>query len=191
VGGVVPGRIGNRHPTVVPYKTFEVADGSMIIAVGNDGQFRLLCDELGIREYGEDPRFATSRARLENREAIEAVIQERVRGVGKDEIIARLVARGVPAGPVNTIDQTFGDPFVEARKTVHHFTRPDGVKIPTVAFPGKLSETPADYRYQPPRVGEHTIDILREWLDCDDEEISRLVASGAIAQRDDEQASAS
>jgi crotonobetainyl-CoA:carnitine CoA-transferase CaiB-like acyl-CoA transferase len=190
VGGVVPGRIGNRHPTVVPYKTFDVADGSMIIAVGNDGQFRLLCDELGIREYGEDPRFATSRARLENREAIEDVIQERVRGVGKDEIIARLVARGVPAGPVNTIDQTFGDPFVEARNTVHHFTRPDGVEIPTVAFPGKLSETPADYRYQPPRVGEHTIDILREWLDCDDEEISRLVASGVIAQRDEGQASA-
>src|SRR5262249_49416187 len=152
VGGTVPGRMGNRHPTVVPYKTFDVADGSIIIAVGNDSQFRLLCTELGIGELGEDLRFATSSARQKNRDILQAIIQERVRTLRRDEIIARLVARGVPTGPVNALNEVFADAFVEARKTVHRYRRPDGVEIPTVAFPGKLSETPADYRYRPPQI---------------------------------------
>lgn len=182
VGGVVPGRLGNRHPTVVPYKTFEVADGSMIIAVGNDGQYRLLCEELGVPELGADPRFATSRARLVNRDEIEGIVQDLVRGFTRDELIERLAARGVPAGPVNSIKDIFEDPFVEARETVHRFVREDGVEIPTVAFPAKLSETPADYRYRPPRVGEHSREILSEWLELDDAAIRALEARGAIAQ---------
>ena len=151
VGGVVPGRLGNRHPTVVPYKTFDVADGVMIIAVGNDRQFRALCEELGQPELGSDARFE---------------------------------AKGVPAGPVNSVRDIFEDPFIEARKTVHRFVREDGVEIPTVAYPGKLSRTPADYRYQPPRVGEQTRDILNDWLALGDETLDALASAGAIAQRD-------
>jgi crotonobetainyl-CoA:carnitine CoA-transferase CaiB-like acyl-CoA transferase len=185
VGGIVPGRLGNRHPTVVPYKTFEVADGSMIIAVGNDGQFRLLCDELGVPELGTDPRFVTSAARLINRDEIEAKVQELVRNIPRDALMDRLVARGVPAGPVNSIKDIFEDPFIEARRTVHRFVREDGVEVPTVAFPAKLSETPADYRYAPPRVGEHTQQILRDWLALDDAALAALETGGAIAQRAD------
>jgi crotonobetainyl-CoA:carnitine CoA-transferase CaiB-like acyl-CoA transferase len=181
VGGVVPGRLGNRHPTVVPYKTFTVADGVIIIAVGNDGQFRQLCKELGVPELGTDPRFATSRARLINREAIETIVQDLVRGLEGHALIDRLAACGVPAGPVNTIKEVFEDPFVEARGTVHRFVRDDGVEIPSVAFPGKLSVTPATYRYQPPRVGEHSREILSEWLDLDDERLDALRRSGIIA----------
>lgn len=184
VGGIVPGRLGNRHPTVVPYKTFEVADGMMIIAVGNDRQFRTLCDEMGHAELGIDPRFATSGARLVNRTAIEAIVQDMVRPFERDELMARFVARGIPAGPVNTIKDVFEDPFVEARQTVHRFRREeDGVEIPTVAYPGKLSATPADYRHCPPRVGEHSREILGQWLGLDDAALDALTADGAIAQR--------
>jgi crotonobetainyl-CoA:carnitine CoA-transferase CaiB-like acyl-CoA transferase len=183
VGGIVPGRLGNRHPTVVPYKTFEVADGIIIIAVGNDGQFRMLCSELGMAGVADDPKFATGRARLINRDEIEAMVQERVAGFSGLALIDKLVAKGIPAGPVNTIKQVFEDPFVAARGTVHHFQRADGIEIPTVAFPGKLSATPAGYRYCPPRVGEQSREILNEWLGLGDAQLDALEAQRAIVQR--------
>ncbi|MFA5962830.1 MAG: CaiB/BaiF CoA-transferase family protein [Sphingomonas sp.] len=182
VGGIVPGRLGNRHPTVVPYKTFEVADGTIIIAVGNDGQFRALCKELGVPELGEDPRFVTSRARLINRDAIEAIVQDLVRGRDGAALIERFAACGVPAGPVNTIKQVFEDPFVTARETVHRFVRDDGVEIPTVAYPGKFSATPVQYRREPPRVGEHSREILSDWLDLDDTRFDALRHDGVIGR---------
>ncbi|MDH7971717.1 CaiB/BaiF CoA-transferase family protein [Sphingomonas sp. AR_OL41] len=180
VGGVVPGRLGNRHPTVVPYKTFEVADGIIIIAVGNDGQFRALCDELGVPELGSDPRFVTSRARLINRDAIEAIVQDLVRGEQGAALIERFAACGVPAGPVNNIDQVFDDPFVAARGTVHRFEREDGIAIPTIAYPGKFSATPVQYRRAPPRVGEQSREILSDWLDLDDARFDALQRDGVI-----------
>ena len=182
VGGVNPGRLGNRHPTVVPYKTFEVADGIMIIAVGNDGQFRALCRELGVEEWADDDRFRTSRARQVNRDAIEAMVQDKVRGFDSGPLIERLAAAGVPAGPVNTIKDIHADPFIEARKVVHRYVREDGVEIPTVAFPGKLSATPADYRHRPPRVGEQTREVLADWLG-EAEDIAALEAAGVVVQR--------
>ncbi len=164
VGGVVPGRMGNRHPTVVPYKTFAVADGTIIIAVGNDGQFRALCAELGLAGVADDPRFATARARQINRDAIEAIVDAAVSHMTAAALLDRLVAAGVPAGPVNSLDQVFADPFVAARGTVQHLMRPDGVAVPTVAFPAKLSATPATYRAAPPHLGEHGRAVLAEWL---------------------------
>ena len=184
VGGIDPGRMGNRHPTIVPYKTFEASDGTVIIAVGNDLQFRALCRELGVPELGADPRFATSRARLANREAIEARVQELVGACQGRSLIERLVACGVPAGPVNTIRQAFDDPFVEARGTVYRFRRDDGVEIPSVAFPAKLSATPAAYRYPPPRIGEHSREILGQWLGLDAGALDDLQSAGTIASRD-------
>jgi crotonobetainyl-CoA:carnitine CoA-transferase CaiB-like acyl-CoA transferase len=180
VGGVVPGRSGNRHPTVVPYTTFDVADGTLVIAVGNDGQFRALCDELGVGELADDPRFATSRARLANRDAIEAIVRDLVRPLASAELIARMAARGVPAGPVNAIDQVFADPFVAARGTVRRFTRDDGVEVPSVAYPAKLSATPARFERPPPRIGEHSREILGAWLGTTTAELDRLAAAGAI-----------
>lgn len=183
VGGIVPGRLGNRHPTVVPYTTFAVADGVLIIAIGNDGQFRAFCAEMGKPELGTDPRFALARDRLINRDAIEGIVQELVRGEERDALIARLEACGVPVGPVNTLEDVFSDPFVEARNTVYRFEREDGVEIPSVAYPGKLSATPADYRYQPPRVGEQTRELLSDWLGLDEAELAALEAAGAVVQR--------
>ena len=93
----------------------------------------------------------------------------------KLDFIARLEACGVPVGPVNTLEDVFNDPFVEARQTVHRFVREDGVEIPSVAYPGKLTATPADYRYQPPKVGEQTRELLGEWLGLGDAELKGVV----------------
>jgi crotonobetainyl-CoA:carnitine CoA-transferase CaiB-like acyl-CoA transferase len=134
VGGVNPGRMGNRHPTVVPYKTFRVKDGEIIIAVGNDGQFRSFCVEMGRPELADDPRFVTGSQRLINRDAIEGIFQEIVADLEGGPLVERLVAVNVPAGPVNTIRDIFADPFIAARKTVHRFVREDGVEIPPWPF---------------------------------------------------------
>ncbi len=168
VGGIDPGRLGNRHPTVVPYTTFDVADGTIVIAVGNDRQFRLLCAEMGVPDLADDPRFVTARARQINRNAIESIIRDHVRTFPGEALVERLVAAGIPAGPVNTISEVFADPVIAARGTVHHFQREDGATIPSVAFPAKLSATPATFRRRPPRVGENAADILAEWLDLDE-----------------------
>ena len=125
VDGRVPGRLGNRHPTVVPYTTFAVADGTVILAVGNDGQFRAFCTAMGRTELGTDPRFATGPARVINRDALEGLIAELLKDQPRDALIARLEEAGVPVGPVNTLEDVFADPFVEARQTVHRFRRDD------------------------------------------------------------------
>jgi crotonobetainyl-CoA:carnitine CoA-transferase CaiB-like acyl-CoA transferase len=164
VGGVDPGRLGNRHPTVVPYKTFDVADGTIIIAIGNDGQFRAFCRLMGVAELAEDERFVTARARLINRDAIEAEVQRLVANEPGLPLIERLAAAGVPAGPVNKVSEVFADPFIAARNVVHDFVRRDGAHVPSVAFPGKLSATPATMRRPPPRVGEDEQSILADWL---------------------------
>ena len=164
VGGVDPGRLGNRHPTVVPYKTFDVADGTIIIAIGNDGQFRAFCTLMGVPQLAQDERFGTARARLINRDAIEAEVQRLVANEPGLPLIDRLAAAGVPAGPVNKVSEVFADPFSTARNVVHDFVRADGAHIPSVAFPGKLSATPATMRRPPPRVGEDEQSILADWL---------------------------
>ena len=164
VGGVDPGRLGNRHPTVVPYKTFDVADGTIIIAIGNDGQFRAFCTLMGVPHLAQDERFVTARARLINRDAIEAEVQRLVVNEPGLPLIDRLAAAGVPAGPVNKVSEVFADPFITARNVVHDFVRADGAHIPSVAFPGKLSATPATMRRPPPRVGEDEQSILADWL---------------------------
>ncbi|OYX76859.1 MAG: CoA transferase [Sphingomonadales bacterium 32-65-25] len=165
VGGVDPGRLGNRHPTVVPYKTFDVADGTIIIAIGNDGQFRAFCALMGVPQLAQDARFVTASARLINRDAIEAEVQRLVANEPGLPLIDRLAAAGVPAGPVNKVSEVFADPFITARNVVHDFVRADGAHIPSIAFPGKLSATPATMRRPPPRVGEDEQSILADWLD--------------------------
>ena len=182
VAGKAPGRLGNRHPTVVPYTTFEVAGGTVILAVGNDGQFRAFCAAMDRPEWGSDPRFATGPARLTNRDVLEALIADLLKDQPREALIARLEAAGVPVGPVNTLEDVFADPFVEARATVHRFRREDGGEVPSVAYPGKLSRTPADYRRLPPRVGEQTREMLADWLGMGAEEIAALETQGVIAQ---------
>jgi crotonobetainyl-CoA:carnitine CoA-transferase CaiB-like acyl-CoA transferase len=183
VGGESPGRLGNAHPTVVPYRPFETADGPLIIAVGNDGQFRSLCGALGVPDLPKDPRYATNAVRVVNRESLEATLQSLIGVLAPADLTAKLTSVGVPSGPVNTVQQIFEDPFIEARKTVHYFLREDGVRLPSVAFPGKLSETPAEFRMRPPFLGEHTFEVLSDWLGLPDDALARLRSDGVIAAR--------
>ena len=181
VGGVSPGRLGNAHPTVVPYRVFDAADGSVVVAVGNDAQFRTLCAVLELPELAADPRYAINSQRVIHRDTLEATLQAAIGTHQVHALIDTLCARNVPCGPVNTIGQIFEDPFIEARGVVHRFRRGDGVEVPSVAFPGKFSLTPAQFERPPPHVGEHTGEVLGQWLGLDEEQRERLRRDGAIA----------
>ncbi|MEY4256943.1 MAG: hypothetical protein RLZZ141_2170, partial [Pseudomonadota bacterium] len=182
VSGQSPSRMGNTHPTVVPYQVFDASDGPMVVAVGNDGQFKILCKVLGVPDLAADPRFVTNVDRMAHRAALIAILQDLIGQRQGGELIAALTDAGAPAGPVNSVKQALDDPFVEARQAVHHFTREDGYQIPTIAFPAKLSRTPAAYDRAPPRLGEHTDEVLRDWLGMDDPALAAL--DGAIADLD-------
>jgi crotonobetainyl-CoA:carnitine CoA-transferase CaiB-like acyl-CoA transferase len=182
VSGQSPSRMGNSHPTVVPYQVFDAADGPMVVAVGNDGQFKILCKVLGVPDLSTDPRFVTNVDRMANRDALEAILQDLIGQRQGAELITALTDAGAPAGPVNSVKQALDDPFVEARQAVHHFTRQDGYQIPTIAYPAKLSRTPAAYDRAPPRLGEHTDEVLRDWLGMDDLALAAL--DGTIADLD-------
>ena len=181
VGGVVAKPMGNAHPTVVPYRTFAAADGPLVVAVGNDGQYRNLCLALDRADLADDPLYATATTRVINRVTLEAELQKTIARRHVHELIDALSARGVPCGPINTIDQVFADPQIEARHIVHRFPRADGVETPTVAYPPKLSATPADYRRAPPRLNEHRSEILSDWLGLAPGEEERLIAAGALS----------
>ncbi|USX55062.1 CaiB/BaiF CoA-transferase family protein [Lentzea sp. HUAS12] len=157
-GGVVPFRMGNAHPSVFPYEPLPTADNDLIVAAANDGQFRRLCEVLGLPEVPDDPRFARNADRTRNREELRPVLEERLRTRGAVEWFDLLVAAGVPCGPINTIDggfamaERFGlDPVVVVGD------------VPTTRHPIRFSETPAVYRLPPPGLDEHG-DELRQWL---------------------------
>lgn len=162
--GVVAKRMGNSHPSVVPYRVYPARDGDLILCCGNDAQFRKLCAAFGIAEFAEDPRFATTAARVAHRHLVDARLTEIFSRHDKAEVIAVLEAAGIPGGPINDLSEVFRDPHVVARGMAVTMARSDGTAVRTVAFPARLSETPAAYRLAPPRLGEHTEEVLRSWL---------------------------
>ncbi len=115
VSGAAPHRLGNAHPNIAPYQAFAAADGDIVVAVGNDAQFRRLCALLGLAALGEDERFATNRERVRNREALIAALAPPIGARRRDDLLALLVAAGIPGGPVNDVAQVFADPQVNAR----------------------------------------------------------------------------
>ena len=159
--GVVPGRLGNRHPSITPYETFRAADGDFAVACGNDALFRRLCAAIGRPELAADERYADNRARLEHRDALTADLEAAFAGADAAEWVARLGEAGVPAGPINDIGEAFAfaedlglEPWVEV----------EGVR--TVRPAMTLGTTPAAVRRRPPRLGEHDAEI-RAWLAAD------------------------
>lgn len=164
IGGVVPQRMGNAHPNIVPYQDFPTHDGHMIIAVGNDTQFARLCQTLGHPEWAEDSRFASNAARVAHRQPLVALLSEATRARTTQDWIAQMEAAGVPCGPVNTVDEVFADPQVVARGLAVSLPHPVASEVTTVANPIRLSATPVNYRSAPPLLGQHTEEVLAQWL---------------------------
>jgi crotonobetainyl-CoA:carnitine CoA-transferase CaiB-like acyl-CoA transferase len=174
--GTAPGRLGNEHPNIVPYKVLPCADGFFILAVGNNRQFKNFCSFAGVPELAEDPRFVNNAARVRNREALYAILPDVTGRKTQDEWVDGLTREGVPCGPVSTIDQTFAHPQVRARDMEISMPHPAaaGGQVSLIGNPIKYSETPADYRRAPPTLGQHTDELLAELLDLSADEIAGL-----------------
>ena len=175
-------RRGNAHPNIVPYQAFQGSDGHVILAVGNDAQFRRFCSFAGMNDLADDARFATNNARVINRDAL----IPRIRTAMLEHTVAYwlegLGALGVPCGPVNDLAEVFDDPQVRHRDMVvelPHETDPR-VVARQIASPIKLSETPVTYKRSAPGLGQHTREVLREMLNLADAEIDRLYDDGIV-----------
>ncbi len=156
-----PARAGNAHTNIVPYEVFPVTDGFLILAVGNDRQFAALCAILGV-DWAADSRFATNRARVENRAALEPLIVGETKTWQRDALLAACEAKGVPAGPINTISQMFADPQIASRGLRVDLADSAGTSIPGVRNPVRLSRTPLRYDRPSPRLDEHRDEIIAE-----------------------------
>ncbi|WP_299901558.1 CaiB/BaiF CoA-transferase family protein [uncultured Ruegeria sp.] len=157
--GNVPQRRGNGHPNIVPYDVYETADGHVILAVGNDGQFRKLCGFINAPELADDPRFATNPARLEHRDALNSILRPAVQALDTQTVISGLEAVKVPVGPVQTLDQVFNTEQVAARQMqVAMQAHPGQVNL--IGNPLNLSRTPVTYRNAPPVCGADTEVVL-------------------------------
>jgi crotonobetainyl-CoA:carnitine CoA-transferase CaiB-like acyl-CoA transferase len=173
--------MGNAHPNLAPYQPFRTKDGLLVIAVGNDGQFRALAQALGDPALAEDARFRSNALRVEHRVALKERIEAGLAAADAHAWTLRLETAGVPCGPINTVDQVFAEPQAVARGLVVEQTRADlDQPVRTVANPIRLSKTPATYRAAPPALGADTDAVLREALGLTDEEIEALRSTGAI-----------
>jgi crotonobetainyl-CoA:carnitine CoA-transferase CaiB-like acyl-CoA transferase len=181
VGGVVPKRLGNDHPNVVPYRDFATADDYILVACGTDGQFRALCGLLGRPDLAGDPRFATNAGRSQARRALEVELAKSIAPWRAAELLAAMEAAGVPGGPIATIDQVLTGPQVAARDLLQQMQREDGTPVTVIGYPGRFSLTPPTYRRAPPRLGQDTRAVLSDMLGLGVEELERLQAAGVIA----------
>lgn len=184
--GKTPVRQGNSHPSLAPYQDFATQDGSMLLAIGNDGQFARFCAAAGQPQWAQDPRFASNRLRVEHRQELIAAIQAVTRTRSSAEWIALLEDKAVPCGPINDIAQAFGDAQVQARGLRIELPRwpvgssGDGIShISGVASPLRLSEHPPVLRCAPPALGQHTDEVLTE-MGLDTTHIAQLRSSGVV-----------
>jgi crotonobetainyl-CoA:carnitine CoA-transferase CaiB-like acyl-CoA transferase len=180
VGGVVPGRLGNAHPNIVPYQAMPTADGHVILAIGNDGQFRRFCQLAGRGELADDPRFISNAERVRNREVLIAILLPIMAGRTSRDWISALESAGVPCGPINSLDQVFADPQVRHRGMAVHLDHPLADDLNLVANPIRLSKTPIAYDRAPPLLGADTAEILRDWLGVSDAELAKFKENGVI-----------
>jgi crotonobetainyl-CoA:carnitine CoA-transferase CaiB-like acyl-CoA transferase len=178
--GKAPARQGNAHPNIVPYQTFATADGELILAVGNDAQFKRFCELAGCPALAADARFATNGARVENRGELIPLLEPVMRRRRTGEWTEALDAAGIPGGPINRLDRVFDDPQVRHRGLRIEMAHPAAGRVPLVASPMRLSATPVEYHLPPPLLGEHNEEILRGLLGLCAEEAARLQREGVV-----------
>lgn len=178
--GKPPVRWGNAHPNIVPYQTFQTSDGWIIVAVGNDGQFRKFVEAGGRPGLADDERFATNPSRVRHRDTLVPILAEMVKARGKADWIDALEAAGVPCGPINDLEEVFDNEQVVARGMQVSLPHPSGADAKLVRNPIRMSATPPDARTAPPLLGAQTDDVLRDMLGYDDVRIAALRAKQAI-----------
>ncbi len=178
--GMTPRRMGNAHPNTVPYQDFPTADGDMILAIGNDGQFVAFCKAAGKPEWADDPRFGSNSARVQNRTALIPLMRQLTVTRPTREWIALFEQVGVPCGPINTVADVFADPQVRARGTEIRMVHPAAGDIPLVANPIRLSATPVQYRSPPPGLGQDTRQVLGEMLGWTAGAVEALTKEGVV-----------
>jgi crotonobetainyl-CoA:carnitine CoA-transferase CaiB-like acyl-CoA transferase len=182
-GGMVPRRLGNEHPNTLPYQDFACADGDILVALGNDRQFRSFCNLIERPNLAEDPRFLDNAGRSTNRHALQAAMGEAIVQWQSNDLIAAMEAAKLPGGRVNEIPEILADPHLAARGVVRSMTRSDGTEVRVLGYPGKFSASPPTYRRAPPRSGEDTTLVLQELFGLGATEIASLVDAGVIAER--------
>jgi formyl-CoA transferase len=175
-----PKRWGNAHANIVPYQTFATSDGHIIVAVGNDGQYRKFVETGGRPELAADERFATNPMRVRYRDTLVPLLAEMVKTKTKQQWIAALEAAGVPCGPINNIDEVFDDPQVVARGVQIDMPHPTAGNVKLVGSPMKMSATPPRYDMPPPLLGQHTDEVLRDLLQQSPEQIAALRERGIV-----------
>lgn len=180
VSGEVPGRLGNGHPTIVPYETFPASDKSFILAVGNDSQFAKFCEVAGAPELSENERFATNADRVRNRKELVPLIRRLTIEKSAGEWISLLEKQGVPCGPVNDLADVFADPHVLARNMRISVPHPLSGNVDLIGSPIRMSETPVSYRKPPPMLGEGTASVLGEMLGLSSEDLGALERAGVV-----------
>lgn len=182
-GGMIPRRLGNEHPNTVPYQDFSCADGDILVALGNDRQFRAFCNLIGRPDLPDDPRFIDNAHRSPNRKALQDEMRPAIAKWTSGDLIAAMEAAKLPGGLVNEIPDILADPHIAARGVVQEMTRSDGTKVKVLGYPGKFSKSPVVYRAAPPRSGEDTRAVLTDLLDLDDSHVAELVEAGVVAEK--------
>jgi len=178
--GQAPARRGNAHPNIVPYQTFATADGHVILAVGNDAQFRRFCELAGCAGLADDARFAANRDRVANRTALVPLLEPLLRQRTTHAWVEALEDAGVPCGPINRLGEVFADPQVRHRGMRIDLPHALAGSVPLVANPIRLSASPLEYASAPPLLGQHTNEILHELLGLPQAELARLRDQGVI-----------
>jgi crotonobetainyl-CoA:carnitine CoA-transferase CaiB-like acyl-CoA transferase len=179
VTGRSPGRMGNAHANIVPYQVFEAADGHLILAVGNDGQFAKFCEVAGRPDLARDPRFATNAGRVRHREVLVPLLEPLLKSRTRHQWLTALEAAKVPSGPINSLDEVFADPQVVARGMTAAVPHPLTDDLRLVSSPIKLSATPVQLRHAPPLLGQHTEEVLQE-LGFGADECAELRRQGVV-----------
>ncbi len=162
ISGNLPKRYGNAHANIVPYQSFQASDAWFVVAVGNDKQFEKLCQVIGNSELVSDKRFQLNAERVRNRDELLSILQPIFLAKTSSEWLSMLDAAGIPCGPINTLDEVFSMPQVEAREMLIHMKHAETGGLSLVGSPLKFSDTPVGYKLPPPRRGEHTEEILKE-----------------------------
>ncbi|HZZ84127.1 MAG TPA: CaiB/BaiF CoA-transferase family protein [Anaeromyxobacteraceae bacterium] len=178
--GRPPARLGNAHPSIVPYQRFSTRDGHLVLAVGNDGQFTRFCEVAGAPELARDERFATNAGRVTNRAALVPLLERLFAARTSREWLEALEPAGVPCGPINDLAQVFEDPQVRQRGMRLEVEHPLAGRVPLVASPIRFADAPLPAPAAPPTLGQHTREVLAEVLGLEGAELDALSARGVI-----------